>query len=128
MTARVLAWRETYKKHRKRCRQPLSTLAILFYVSLISAPIISANGSMPPQQDGRVFGLDPELVKGAFYLLVLIVGGVLTRAIVKVDRNQSVLFDNQRKLAQWLTSLTTAHNINHGQSIQIPELSDSDRG
>lgn len=119
-----------------RCaRSRLTVYAIIFSAMLVFAPFVLASPVTPPQPNESVYGLHPDLIKGAFGLLMSLVGFFLLRTLIKMDRNQSTLnrnqstlFDNQRKLAVTLAQIVTAHNINHRQTIELPNLSDSDSG
>jgi hypothetical protein len=110
---------------RKHCRGTLKFYALLFSGGMMLSPFLAMAEQETARSTGSVFGLDPELVKGAFYLLLIVLGFFLARTLIRVDSNQSILFDNQRKLSQSLTALVTAHNINHKQNLETPKLSDS---
>jgi hypothetical protein len=69
-----------------------------------------------------IFGLHPDLVKLAFFLLFSFVVWLLNRALANNTKNNTMLYANQRELARVLTQLTTAHNINHQQDIEAPKL------
>jgi hypothetical protein len=95
----------------------------MFIFPCLLSPFVMGEGNdAVVRTGGSIYGLDPELVKLGFYLLLMVALFFLQRSIRQVDRNQSALFNNQRELSRVLTQLTTAHAINHKQEIAPPKM------
>jgi hypothetical protein len=109
---------------RKECRAALKIYTILFSMVLIATPLLVLGDTPAPaaENDGGVFGLHPELIKLAFYLLFGLTIFLLNKTLRRIDQNQAILYSNQRELTRVLTQLTTAHSLNHGQPIEAPRL------
>lgn len=101
--------------------------SLMFSTLLLAAPFIvfgePAKPATVPSEISGVFGLHPDLVKLGFFLLFSLALWLFNRAIGNNTKNMNMLYSNQRELAKVLTQLTTAHNINHGQVIDAPNLS-----
>jgi hypothetical protein len=100
---------------------------------LLATPLVGfADGG-----DGEgLFGLHPDLVKGAFYGLATITSVFAIKVFKGIEANQNMLndnqrmfnenllllFENQQQLALTLENLLVAHDKNHKHTIVMPEL------
>lgn len=112
-----------YRTKRKECRMKLRFYTILLCILMVSVPLLVSGGDVGPSiSDGDIFSTK-YLYKSIGEILIAIVAFFLGRTLIKVDKNQTNLYSNQRELAKVLTQLTTAHSINHNQTIDPPKLS-----
>ena len=115
--------RKKYEVKRKHSRHCLQNAAWLFGVILITAPFIVMGG---PDQgkpaEATAFGLHPDVIKGAFLVLMGIISFFLIRTLNRTTANMNALHNNQRELARVLTQLATLHKVNHGQEIDLPRI------
>ena len=101
----------------------LKFYTILLCLLMVSVPLLVNGGdSVSAVPDGDFFSTK-YLYKSIGEILIALVAFLLARTLLKVDKNQTNLHANQREIAKVLTQLTTAHSINHRQTIDPPKLS-----